>query len=60
MESVDVRPDPPTEDDLLACDTCGRTPDGLRTWHVTWDADARGHDVLRALCPDCARRELDD
>lgn len=60
MESVDVRPDPAAEDDFLACDTCGRTPDGLRAWRVYWDVDGQGRDVLVALCPDCARGELDD
>lgn len=59
MESVRTQPRAP-EDDVLACDVCGRSPDDGRVWRVTWDVDAAGRDTLVALCPDCARAELDD
>ena len=59
MENVSTQPTQP-EDDLLACDACGRDPDDGRVWRVNWDVDAAGRDTLVALCPDCARAELDD
>ena len=49
------------EDELLACERCGRTPDDEQhTWRVHWGSDRLGRDVLVAICPDCARGELDD
>jgi hypothetical protein len=59
VESLQTQPLQP-DDDLLACDACGRSPDDGGVWRVNWDVDAAGRDTLVALCPDCARAELDD
>lgn len=59
MENLEIAPALPVDDELIACERCGGSPEGEQVWHVYWDVDAHGRDDLRALCPDCARAELD-
>jgi hypothetical protein len=55
-----VKSVPPADEDLLACDTCARLPDGNSVWRVYWEADVHGREQLVTVCPACARGEFDD